>query len=247
MIALAVRRASGPRATSTRSTTPSTYLRNSHARRLLPMPACPVIETRRTRRSRAVAWNRSLSSRSSASRPTNGASSRSSRPRPRRSATTRSARQTRHRRDLALEHLLAGLLVGDRAARSPGGSTRRRGRLPGGATDWSREAVLTRSPATIPWSLRADRHRGLAGEDAGARLDPGSERSDRVDELEARADRALGVVLVGGRRAPDRHHRVADELLHRAAVAVDRSPTRARSSATAARARPPGRAPRRAW
>ena len=29
----------------TRSTTPSTYLRNSHARRLLPMPAWPVIET----------------------------------------------------------------------------------------------------------------------------------------------------------------------------------------------------------
>ena len=24
--------------------------------------------------------------------------------------------------------------------------------VPGAATDWSREAVLTRSPATIPWS-----------------------------------------------------------------------------------------------
>ena len=35
----------------------------------------PVIETSRARRSRAVAWNRSLSSRSSSSRPTNGASS----------------------------------------------------------------------------------------------------------------------------------------------------------------------------
>ena len=41
---------------------------------------------------------------------------------------------------------------------------------------------------------------------------------DRVDELERGADGALGVVLVGDRRAPDRHDRVADELLDRPAV-----------------------------
>ena len=51
----------------------------------------------------------------------------------------------------------------------------------------------------------------------------GLQRRDGVDELERRTDRALGVVLVGDRRAPDRHDRVADELLDRAAVALDRS------------------------
>ena len=50
---------------------------------------------------------------------------------------------------------------------------------------------------------------------------PGPERADGVDEVERGADGALGVVLVRGRRAPDRHDRVADELLDRAAVAVD--------------------------
>ncbi len=81
-----------PSCHQTRSTTPSTYLRNSQASRLLPIPAWPVIETSRTRRSRDVAWNRSFIRRSSASRPTNGASSRSSRPRPRRWATILRAR-----------------------------------------------------------------------------------------------------------------------------------------------------------
>ena len=44
---------------------------------------------------------------------------------------------------------------------------------------------------------------------------------DRVADRERRADRALGVVLVRDRRAEQRHHRVADELLHRAAVALE--------------------------
>ena len=38
---------------------------------------------------------------------------------------------------------------------------------------------------------------------------------------ECRADRALGVVAVGRRRAEDAHDRVADELLDRAAVALE--------------------------
>ncbi len=45
--------------------------------------------------------------------------------------------------------------------------------------------------------------------------------ADRVDQLERGADGALGVVLVGDGRAPDRHDRVADELLDRAAVQLD--------------------------
>ena len=48
-----------------------------------------------------------------------------------------------------------------------------------------------------------------------------AEGAHRGDDLETRAHRALRVVLVGGRRAPHRHHRVADELLDGPAVALD--------------------------
>ena len=57
------------------------------------------------------------------------------------------------------------------------------------------------------------------------------ELRDGGDEVERRADGALGVVLVRDRRAPDGHHRVADELLDRAAVALDQRGGRSRSSA----------------
>ena len=211
------------------------------------MPACPVIETSRTRRSRDVAWNRSLSSRSSASRPTNGASRRSSRPRPRRSATTRSARHAGDRRDLALEQLLAGRLVGDRAATSPGGSTRRRARRPAGASRLEPGRRVDEVAGDHALAARAERHRGLAGQHAGARLEARCPAA-RTASTSSRPgpDRPLGVVLVGRRGAPDGHHGVADELLDRAAVAPDRPPTRARSSATGARGRPRGRGPRTA-
>ena len=96
---------------------------------------------------------------------------------------------------------------------------------PGVATDWIREAVFTRSPATIPWSSRAERHRGLAGQDAGARAqvrraDVFTEVPHEGRELQGGPDGALGVVLVRDRRSPERHHRVADELLDDPAVAL---------------------------
>ena len=50
------------------------------------------------------------------------------------------------------------------------------------------------------------------------------EVGDRRDEVEGHADGPLGVVLGGGGRSPDRHHRVADELLDGAAVARDQRP-----------------------
>ena len=57
----------------------------------------------------------------------------------------------RDRGRLALERLLAGRLEGDgarsRRARSPRPPAPCRAR----AADWSRDAVLTRSPATMPW------------------------------------------------------------------------------------------------
>ena len=52
---------------------------------------------------------------------------------------------------------------------------------------------------------------------------PGCSAAHGVDQLERGADGALGVVLVRDRRAPDRHDRVADELLDGAAVPLDRS------------------------
>ena len=153
------------------STTPSTYLRNSHASRLLPMPAWPVIETSRTRFSRAVAWNRSLSRRSSASRPTNGASRRSSRPRPRRSATTRSARHAATGATLPLRtcspagskaiapsRRLLGRLADEHAARRGDGLEPRR-----------RVHEVAGDHALV---AGADRDRRLAGEHAAAGLDP---------------------------------------------------------------------------
>ncbi len=74
--------------------------------------------------------------------------------------------------------------------------------------------------------LGADRHRDLTGDDADPHARSGNARGprpmrlDRVDQLEAGANGPLRVVLVGGRNAPHRHHGVADELLHGAAVAA---------------------------
>jgi hypothetical protein len=42
-----------------------------------------------------------------------------------------------------------------------------------------------------------------------------------VADRQGRADRSLGVVLVSLRSAEDGHDRVADELLHRAAVTLE--------------------------
>ena len=44
---------------------------------------------------------------------------------------------------------------------------------------------------------------------------------DRLEDPQPRAHGALGIVLVSHGRAEDGHHGVADELLDRAAVALD--------------------------
>ena len=85
--------------------------------------------------------------------------------------------------------------------------------------------MLTRSPATIPWPTAprvtaASPVRTPARDlEAVARRSP--RRTDRLDQLERGADRALGVILVRDRRAPHGHDRVTDELLDRPAVAPD--------------------------
>ncbi len=129
---------------------------------------------------------------------------------------------------LPLQLVCARVLVGDRRlARAPGAladehRARLRGRLHarGGIDEVARDHAL---------ALRTDGDGGLAGDHAGAQSEPrcadvGAERPDHLDQLERRAHRPLGVVLARDGRPPDRHHRVADELLDRPAVALDHLP-----------------------
>jgi hypothetical protein len=53
-------------------------------------------------------------------------------------------------------------------------------------------------------------------------LDVLPERPETLLDRDRRADRSVGVVLVGDRRAEEGHDAVAEELVHRAFVAVDR-------------------------
>ena len=71
---------------------------------------------------------------------------------------------------------------------------------------------------------RPESDRSLARQDAGSGLDRWPEDPHRIDELEARPDGPLCVILMRDRRPPDRHHGVADELLHRPAIATDHVP-----------------------
>ncbi len=140
--------------------------------------------------------------------------------RPPRAAVTRTARHSVIRLGLALERVRAGLLVRDRRL----GRTLRRladehrprlGRrldARGGVDEIARDHALP---------LRAEGDGRLAGQHAGTRLEPRVELGHRGDEVERGAHCPLGVVLLRDRRPPHRHDGVADELLDRAAVALD--------------------------
>ena len=80
-----------------------------------------------------------------------------------------------------------------------------------------------------PVPFRPERDRCLAGEHPGPRSQLGrtellAEQRDSGDEVERRAHRTLGIVLLRDRGAPDRHDGIADELLDRAAIALDDLP-----------------------
>ena len=126
----------------------------------------------------------------------------------------------RDRLGLAFQLVLAGGLVGDRGLGRPScrladqdGPRLGRRLDPGGGIDQvaGNHAV----------ALRAQGHRRLAGQHARARCQAGCVFRDRRDEVEGGPHGPLGVVLVRDRCSPDRHDRVADELLHRSAVERD--------------------------
>ena len=117
---------------------------------------------------------------------------------------------------------------------------------PGGATDCSRLAVFTRSPATIPWFVAPSVTVAspVSTPARASRPRPSHGSSDGGDQVQRGAHGALGVVLLGDRRTPHGHDGVADELLDRAAVALD-DPLPGRSSGSGGRERPPSRGPRK--
>ena len=96
--------------------------------------------------------------------------------------------------------------------------------MPGWAADWTREGGVDEVAGDHALALGADRHRRFAREHSCANVEVGTEALDGGDELERRADAPFGVVLLGNGRSPQRHHGVADELLHSAAVALDHAP-----------------------
>ena len=102
---------------------------------------------------------------------------------------------------------------------------RRRALQAGGDVDGvAGEEALARAGVDV------EAHQGLAGVDADADLDglAGDARQgvDLVDQAQAGAHGALGVVLVQRRHAEDGDHGVADELLDGAAVGLDDAPGR---------------------
>ncbi len=134
--------------------------------------------------------------------------------------------EERDRLRLALQLVLALRARRRSPPRSPASSTHRRAPAPARPAVWMREAVLTRSPATMPWPSAP------IVTAASPVSTPARAWSRRVElrhgrhQVERSPHRPLGVVLLRHRRPPDRHHRVADELLDRAAVALDQRPRR---------------------
>ena len=126
----------------------------------------------------------------------------------------------RDRRLLALEHLVAGRLEGDRTR---GGAL---GRLADEHGPGCRDGLEPRRgvheiAGDHALVAGAEGDGRLAGHDPRASVHLRTEGPHGVDDLEGRPDGALRVVLAGDRRAPDGHDGVPDELLDGAAVAGD--------------------------
>ena len=124
-----------------------------------------------------------------------------------------------HRLGVAVFDRVLCRLVGELADEDP--AHRRSGLDPGGRVD----DVAGRHPVALA-RLRVEHHERLAGRDPDADLEvePGIalvQARQRVSNCEAGQHCALGVVLSGDRSPEEREHGVADELLHRAAEALE--------------------------
>src|SRR6266511_2867565 len=126
------------------------YLKYSHPSRDLPMPAIPITDSRWAFRLSTVPWKISLTKRSSRSRPTKGASSPADFIVPRTPATTRKARHRGTGSAFPLRSWTpaGSYMIAASVERRVDSPTRT---VPGSASACTRDAVLTRSPATIPW------------------------------------------------------------------------------------------------
>jgi hypothetical protein len=80
---------------------------------------------------------------------------------------------------------------------------------------------ITGRHALAGFGPRAERDQRLAGVDGDAELKVGLLFAHPVADRERGAHRSLGIVLVRDRSAEERDDRVADELLHGAAVALE--------------------------
>ena len=134
----------------------------------------------------------------------------------------------RYRSDLALEHSLTGLFEDDRPRGRP---LRRLPHQHGTPRSDRLQAAggVDEVPADHALVGRTDRDGGFSGHDTHAGFEPlqrgvavrHPDAADSGDQLQAGPDRPFGIVLAGRGRAPQGHHRIADELLHPAAVALD--------------------------
>ena len=108
-----------------------------------------------------------------------------------------------------------------RAPKGAGGAHKRQRRLPDQDLAWLRR--LLQASSDVDRVARGQALLGagddLAGGDPDAAVD--AERGERFAHLDRGPQRPQGVVLVHDRHAENGHHGVSDELLHRAAVALD--------------------------
>ena len=128
-----------------------------------------------------------------------------------------------HGRDLALERQIVDGFEHDRLAR---GTHRRLADEHAGRRCRALESAgrIDHVARDHPLIRRTQGDGCLTGQDADPQLDPRSETPDRPDQVESGADGPFGVILAGDRRAPEGHHRIADELLDPTAIAVDDVP-----------------------
>ena len=125
------------------------YLSNSHPRRDLPTPAGPETTTSRGVFRSTEAWKRSFSARSSTSRPVNGASRPSARFLPPTPESTRMARKSCSGCSFPFNSKLpasSNKMEDSESLLVPASTST----VPEPATDCTREAVFTASPATMP-------------------------------------------------------------------------------------------------